>query len=81
MAAPTISTTEPTVVTIGTIQALTNSLLVGGKTVTNVSIQTLIYRPIIQRIVFNTTEFNRVVIYDGQEAYNAHVGDNQAELN
>lgn len=80
MAELIISTTEPTIVTLGIKPTLTNPLLVGGKTVTDVNIQTLIFRPIIKRIVFNTTEFNRVVLYDGDTEYATHVNDGQEAL-
>lgn len=71
---------EPTIIDLNIIKALLKPVYINGDIVTEVHVKTLILRPFLKKIVFLTQEFNRVVIYDGEELFEAHKNDVQEVL-
>lgn len=71
---------EPTITELDVKKTLLNAITLNEKQITEVNIKKLILRPIMKRIVFITDEFDRVVIYDGAELFEAHKNDSQDDL-
>ncbi len=71
---------EPTIKELNVTKTLLNPITVNGKEVTEVTINKLILRPVIKRIVFLTEEFNRTIVFDGEVEFEAHKGDSDDTL-
>jgi len=71
---------EPTIITLDIEKTLLNPIVVDGQTISEIYLKILLLRPAIKRIVFITNELDRVIVYDGKVAYNAHKDDSQNTL-
>ena len=71
---------EPTIITLDIEKTLLNPIVVDGQTISEIYLKILLLRPAIKRIVFITNELDRVIVYDGEAAYNAHKDDSQNTL-
>jgi hypothetical protein len=71
---------EPTIKELNKKVELTNKITVNGKEISEVTLKKLILRPIMKRIVFMTEELDRVIVYEGEVAYEAHKADSEATL-
>jgi hypothetical protein len=71
---------EPTIIELNKKVELTNAISVNGKAITEVTLKKMILRPIMKRIVFMTEELDRVIVYEGEVAYEAHKADSEATL-
>lgn len=65
----------PTITELNQSATLLNTATFNGTDHTGVTINKLIVRPIMQRVVFITDEFDRVIVYDGATEFQAHSGD------
>ena len=70
---------EPIFKDINETHPLLGSVIHNEQTFTAVTINKLIFRPVLERIVFTTNEFDRVIVYEGAD-YSAHSGDTQSQL-
>ena len=61
-------------------KTLLNPITVNGQTITEVQVNELVIRPVLKRIVFNVSEINRVVVYEGDTDFEAHKNDSQEAL-
>ena len=66
---------QPIITEINSSSTLLNPVTINGDFFSSVTINKLIVRPLLQRIVFDTQEFNRVILYDGTDEFQAHSGD------
>lgn len=71
---------EPTFTELNVVKTLTNPITVGGETITEINIKTMVLRPVIKRIVFVTTELDRIIVYEGESDFEAHKADSQETL-
>lgn len=65
----------PIITNINESATLLNTSTFNGIDYTGVTINELIIRPIMERVVFITNEFNIVIIYEGATQFQAHSGD------
>ena len=70
---------EPIFKEINETHPLLGTVNHNGQSYTAVTINKLIFRPVLKRVVFVTQEFDRVVVYEGEE-YNSHTGDTNSTL-
>jgi predicted amino acid racemase len=71
---------EPTITELNKKVTLTNAITVNGKELTEITLKKMILRPVMKRIVFVTEELDRVIVYEGEVAYEAHKADSEATL-
>lgn len=71
---------EPTITELNKTVTLTKEITVEGKKLTEVTLEKVILRPVMKRIVFMTKELNRVIIYDGETEFEAHKDDSEEVL-
>jgi len=71
---------EPTITDLNKKVTLTAPITVNGKQITEITLEKLILRPVMKRIVFLTSELNRVIIYDGEADFEAHKADSEEVL-
>lgn len=71
---------EPTITELNKKVELINTITVNGKEITEVTLKKMILRPIMKRIVFMTTELDRVIVYEGEAEYEAHKDDSEETL-
>jgi len=71
---------EPTIINLDINKTLLNPIIVDGQTISEIYLKVLLLRPAIKRIVFITDKLDRVIVYDGEAAYDAHKNDSQNTL-
>jgi len=71
---------EPTITDLNKKVTLTSPITYNGVEITEITLEKVILRPIMKRIVFVTKELNRVVVYDGETEFEAHKNDSEADL-
>ena len=71
---------EPIITELDVKKTLLNPIAFQGETLSEVSVKRLIIRPVMKRIVVITTEMDRVIVYDGEELFEAHKGDSQEAI-
>lgn len=71
---------EPTIIELNKKVELTNTITFNGKEITEITLKKMILRPIMKRIVFMTTELDRVIVYEGDVEYEAHKDDSEETL-
>lgn len=71
---------EPTIIELNKVVALTNAITINGVEITEVTLEKMIIRPVLKRIVFMTKELNRVIVYNGEVDFEAHKDDSEEEL-
>lgn len=70
----------PTITDLNENLALLNTATFNGQDYTGVTLTKLILRPVMERIVFLTNEFDRVIVYEGATEYGAHSADTTSVL-
>lgn len=70
----------PIITELNQVVALTAPVTFNGQSISQVTVERLIKRPIMKRVVFITTEMANVIIYDGEVEYEAHKDDDTATL-
>lgn len=65
----------PLITELDVKKTLLNPITFQGAVLSEINIKRLIVRPAIKRIVVITTEMERVIVYDGEELFEAHKGD------
>ena len=71
---------EPLVKEINTVKSLIRQITINGKEISQINIQKLIFRPQVQRIVLVNAELGRVIVYQGEEEFEAHKNDSNDSL-
>lgn len=71
---------EPTILELNKKLTLTAPITINGKQLTEVTLEKLIKRPVMKRIVFLITELNRVMVWGGDTDYEAHKDDSEETL-
>lgn len=71
---------EPTIKDLNKKVTLTKAITVNGVELTEITLEKMILRPVVKRIVFLTKELNRVIVYDGETEFEAHKNDSEADL-
>jgi len=71
---------EPTIKDLEIKKTLNNVITANGKEITEINIKKLIIRPVLKRIVFNTAELDRVIVYEGETDFDAHKDDSDEIL-
>ncbi|HWY35517.1 MAG TPA: hypothetical protein VNX68_12800 [Nitrosopumilaceae archaeon] len=71
---------EPTITEINLVKSLISTSTFEGNDYNSVTINQLILRPVLKRIVFTTKEFGRVAIFEGETDFNLHVSDSSDVL-
>lgn len=71
---------EPTITDLNKKVTLTKTITVNGVELTEITLEKMILRPVMKRIVFLTKELGRVIIYDGETEFEAHKNDSEADL-
>lgn len=71
---------EPTTTELNKKVVLTTPITFNGKQITEITLEKVILRPIMKRIVFVTKELNRVIVYEGETEFEAHKNDSEADL-
>lgn len=71
---------EPLITELDVKKTLLNPITFQGVVLSEISIKRLIVRPVMKRIVVITTEMDRVIVYDGEELFEAHKGDSQEAI-
>lgn len=71
---------EPIFKDIKAKKTLLNPITFNGQTFTEVNVNKLILRPVLQRIVFIVDELDRVIVYEGATDYTTHKDDSEDTL-
>lgn len=71
---------EPTITDLNKKITLTKAITVNGVELTEITLEKMILRPVMKRIVFMVDELNRVIIYDGETEFEAHKDDSESDL-
>lgn len=71
---------EPIILNLNKKLTLTGPITVNGKELTEVTVEKLIKRPVMKRIIFIVTELTKVIVYDGETEFEAHKDDSEADL-
>lgn len=71
---------NPTFIEINAISTLLNPKTINAVLVSEVNVEMLILRPYLKKIVFITTELDRIVVYEGDVDFGAHKDDTQGVL-
>lgn len=59
---------------------LLNPITINGSELKEITLKQIVVRPVMKRIVFMTTELDRVIVYDGEADYEAHKDDSNEFL-
>ena len=70
---------EPTIKNLNTLETLLNEATFRGRDYTEVNIKRLILRPVLKRIAFLTEEFDRIILFEGDD-YETHKNDSDEVL-
>jgi hypothetical protein len=65
---------------VNSTKALLNSVKINGKEVSEVKVQKIVLRPFVKKIVCILDNAPRVVVYEGEEKYEAHKGDSNDSI-
>ena len=71
---------ELTIIDLNITKTLLNPINVFGESFSAVTINTLILRPYLKRIVFTTSELDNIIVYDGEELFELHKDDSNDTL-
>jgi hypothetical protein len=71
---------EPTITPLDITKTLLHPIIVNGNTISSIHLTKLILRPVLKRIVFAIDQLDRVIVYEGEVAYDAHKNDSQNTL-
>lgn len=71
---------EPTITDLNKKVALTSPITVNGVEMSEITLEKMIIRPVMKRIVFLTKELGRVIVFDGETEFEAHKNDSEADL-
>lgn len=71
---------EPTITNLDKAITLIKAITINGKETTEITLEKMILRPVMKRIVFITKELDRVIAYDGEEDFEAHKNDAEEVL-
>lgn len=71
---------EPTITDLNKKVALLSPITVNGVEMSEITLEKMILRPVMKRIVFLTNELGRVIVYDGETDFEAHKNDSEADL-